>query len=371
MTQKTFCAEPWKQIFIGPDSGVKTCCSGQVELGNLQKDNIKDILSNNKLLEIKQSILDGKWHPNCTLCKELEEKGIESQRKRTEHEYDNIDFFKANIDYHIPEMIDVRWDNTCNLACNYCMPYFSSVWASIKKEYQVSARDNDGLLEYIREHHNQVKNVLCLGGEPFLQKKNFELMDIIPKNVPVMFLTNLSIDLENNPIFEKLKNRDYVSFGLSFETIGERFEYVRHNASWEKFTHNLQLLKENFPVNRIRAMPLYCIYSAFNLEELYEFIYDEGLTVQWQKIEGPEELNVSLLPDYLKNKAIHEIDRVIEKYEDMERLDIATLIGLRESLSKTSNNIITLDDVQRFHTELETKYHTKKNTFVDLWGHLF
>lgn len=391
-----FCAEPWKQIFIGPDSKVKTCCAGRKDLGDLKEKNIDEILKDTPLREIKESILKGEWHQNCGLCKELEDKGVRSQRIRSEHEVSNIEFYRNNIDFHTPEVLDVRWSNTCNLACNYCMPYFSSVWASIKKTYQTPPRNYDSVISYVKNNREKVNNVWLLGGEPFLQKDNLELLEVLPDNVGVSVISNLSSDIEDNPIFHILKNKSiekkgWVGICPSFETIGKRYEYVRHNASWEKFCYNLELMKKYFH-GRVTAFPLYCLYSAFNLEEFYDFIVEHRLSVQWQKIEGPWQLNVSLLPENLRKKAIEEIDKVYDKYYDPSNpvcslnpypgnidtpgLDLGSLLNIKESLlvpgtldyrnTETSNV-----DIHDYHTDLETNLHQKKYTFKELWGDIF
>jgi len=390
MTQNNFCAEPWKQIFIGPDSKVKTCCAGRTNLGDLKEQNIEEILKNSPLKEIKESILNGEWHQNCGLCKELEEKGVNSQRKRTEHEFKNIEFYKNNVDSHEPEVLDIRWSNTCNLACNYCFPYFSSVWASIKNEYQTAPRNYGNVITYVKDNIDKVKSIWLLGGEPFLQKDNLELLKILPQDVEIVIVTNLTTDIENNPMFstllEKTKLPFKINFCLSFETVGEKFEYVRHNGSWEKFNYNLSLIKKNFS-GRIIAFPLYCVYSAFNLEEYYDFVVENKLAVQWQKIEGPWQLNVSLLPEEYRKKAIEEIEKVYNKYYDPNNpdrslgilykngepcLDLGTLLRIKESLKLPGTHEhgeinLNLQNIIEFHEELETKYHNKKNKFIDLW----
>jgi organic radical activating enzyme len=362
-----FCAEPWKQIFIGPDSKIKTCCAGRVNLGDLQQNTIEEILKGDELLDIKNTILKGEWHKNCGLCKELEDRGVESQRHRTQEEFKNHAFYKDNILYHTPDMLDVRWDNTCNLACNYCMPYFSSVWASIKKEYQTPPRNNDGVMSYIKDKAEEIRHVLCLGGEPFLQKRNIELLENLNSDCSILFLTNLSTQLEGNPIYEKLKCFKYVTFHLSFETVGKKFEYVRHNASWDKFSHNLSLIKKEFPNSKIVARPLYCVYSAFNLEEYYDFIEKNNIEVGWQKIEGPVELNVNYLPKKFRILAIEEINKVLLR--NGKNLDLDTLSMLKNSLLKDDSEI-QKDQIRIFHENLENIYHAKKYKFVELWPHL-
>ena len=77
-------------------------------------------------------------------------------------------------------MVDVRWSNTCNLACNYCYEYFSSQWASIKgiKVNAIKKDNEDTLLMFIEKNKDTVINVNMLGGEPLLQKQNSPLIEI-------------------------------------------------------------------------------------------------------------------------------------------------------------------------------------------------
>jgi hypothetical protein len=42
--------------------------------------------------------------------------------------------------------------------------------------------------------------------------------------------SNQTLNLTNNKIFDILKNKSNVIWNISFETIGRRFEYVRHGA---------------------------------------------------------------------------------------------------------------------------------------------
>jgi len=378
---KNFCAEPWKQLFIGPDSKVKTCCSGRDPIGDLQENNLSEIIQGEKLREIKLSILEDKQHSNCGLCYELEANGAftASQRNRTKDDYlTNLDFYKNNIDYHTPEILDIRWDNTCNLACNYCMPYFSSVWASIKKETQVAPRTNDGVLEYAISKKDEIQSLYLLGGEPFLQKRNLSLLENISEKIHPVVVTNLSVPLGTNKIYEVLSSKfKRVSFNLSFDTIGDRFEYVRHGASWSVFLDNLEIIKKDFNEHPM-ARPLYCIYSAFNIEEYYDFCVANDLTILWQKMEHPRELNVNLLPAELKQKAIQEIDNVVKKFSKydknincghLQHLDLDNLKSIGDSLKENTTH--NAHDVLEYHKTLENVYHNKKHTLQDLWPEVY
>lgn len=370
----TFCAEPWKGIFIGPDGKVKTCCAGNIELGDLNTTNIEDMLNGDNLLEIKKSILAGVWHENCTGCKLLDERGVYSQRQRTAHEVVNVEFYRKNINYHAPELLDIRWSNVCNLACNYCNPYFSSVWASLKKQYQKSSA-YENIRPYIQKNKHLVKIVLLLGGEPFLQRNNTEFLSMVPDDTKIDIVTNLSVDnLEENSMFKALKGKvnagALVSFSLSFENVGDKFEYVRHNAKWEKFVKNLTLIKKTFPNHIFKALPLYSVYSAFDLEDFYDFVISNELQVLWQKMEYPHILSINAMPHNIRNEAIKKIDEAYEKYHthiNFSLLDFDSLRNIKQTLLNSTEKEAKLEELLSFHNTLESQYHKKNHTFLELW----
>ena len=152
MNKETFCAFPFNTIFLGPDAGIKTCCTARDYIGNLNSSNIQEIVFGQKAKDIRASIIEGKWHPQCSQCYELEAKGARTERLSTLKEYDN--FKDATSDTFILEQIDLRWSNVCNLACNYCYEYFSSKWANIKgiKVNDLNSLNQDLLIAFIKEN---------------------------------------------------------------------------------------------------------------------------------------------------------------------------------------------------------------------------
>ena len=168
-----------------------------------------------------------------------------------------------------------------NLTCNYCYEYFSSKWAEIKGIKVNANKDiaEEKVFSFIEENMKKnpdVKyNVNLLGGEPLLQKPNSKLLDTISSRSDIYILTNLTVPLETNKIASKLLEGDNVAWGISFETIGKRFEHVRYGGDWDQLVKNLRYLRDS-KVRSIDSHPLYCVYSAFNLVEYMEFIAEEG-----------------------------------------------------------------------------------------------
>lgn len=370
MNKETFCPYPFDTIFLGADSGIKTCCSSRADLGNLNKDNIETILSSDTAQEVKQTILDGKWHPQCSQCKEIEDMGGRSERSvATDRSFERYQTINLDKNYFKLEKIDLRWTNTCNLACNYCYEYFSSKWSTIKglKVNTLNEVNQESLFQLIEKSKDTITDINLLGGEPLLQKQNLRLVEIL-KDKKYYVLTNLAVPFSSNPIANKLLSEPNVDWGISFETIGKRFEYVRHNADWDVFNNNLSYVRSKAPDVTINAHPLYCTYSAFNLVEYYEYVLGNSAfnEIYWCVIRNIDGLNVFKLPKNLKELAIKEIEKCEERFPGASGIDHLT--DIRKKLIDSLDDKYKVEtDFNKFTAEIEKVLSNKEFSFNELW----
>jgi MoaA/NifB/PqqE/SkfB family radical SAM enzyme len=373
MNKETFCSLPFSEVFLGSDGGIRPCCSLRGELGDINKSSLEDILNGDIATSIRKSIIDGKWHSMCSQCEELEPKGARTERTHTVHFMDK--FKNASKNDFVLENLDLRWSNTCNLSCNYCYEYFSSKWAEIKG-IKVNANKETAeekiftFIENQVNQHNKLLQVRLLGGEPLLQKQNVRLLNTIKNNSKIYILTNLTVPLETNKVAQLLLENNNVTWGVSFETVNKRFEYVREGGKWDQLLSNLRLLHSKNKT--IDSHPLYCLYSAFNLVEYYDFLDSEGCfsTQYWQVLQNIQGLDVFLLPNKLKIKALDELERCFVKYEHKFDMSLLKSINqsLIDSLSKDSNNT---DKCLNWLDELDKFIPAKKESFIELWPELY
>jgi organic radical activating enzyme len=378
MNKETFCALPFTAIFLGPDTGIKPCCSSSVALGFLNQNSIQEILQNHRTQDLRQSILDGKWHEGCRQCQRQFEQGIRSERK------DDLEGFLqqhgSNIDKNYFKLVrmDLRWSNTCNLSCTYCYEYFSSKWAEIKgiKVNSVVDENEQSLFLLVEQHKDSVENIMMLGGEPLLQKQNAYLIDLVSRK-SFYILTNLAVPLANNKVAQKLLQESDLHIGVSFETVRDRYEYVRHGAQWELFDSNLDYIKSQRPDVTIDAHSLYSIYSAFNLVEFYEYIVDKNVFNQvfWNLLESSGEnmhASVFKLSKPLKEMAILEIEKVSKLFPYAP--GIADLLSIKNTLSENLDSEMLPKDLGFIEEANSVELKLKKNpekSFKNLWSELY
>ena len=372
-----YCAAPWRGLHVNPNGDVKTCCAGDPNmLGNLNNHTIGEILNGAELKKIRESIRQGQPHRYCINCVQAEKYG-DSERNWHNSVNHDFDVASADLDSHIPTLVDVRWNTTCNLSCNYCGEKCSSKWAMLKKMPIKSSTRNYFLevCDYLEQHQSAIREVALVGGEPLLLPENERLLDVISKTAIVTLITNLSVDLHKNKIFQKLSTRNKVGWSMSFDNIGSRLEYVRHGANWAQIQENLKIIKNLMTTQGhwggIHAV--YNIYNATRVCELRQFAQDANVTVLWQNLFQPEYLNPFLHGSELAQQAIAEIERFYE-------MNIATPVerqffdqALQTYRQKLNGPKATNIDFpfQKHIQEIENRYHQDKaGEFKRLWPEL-
>lgn len=376
--QKIHCSYPFNSLFLSGNAEIKYCCASRTILGDINKTTVEEIMASDSAKEIRQSMLDGEWHPNCRVCKDIEAVGGNSTRTQ---EMFVLNPETVTVDDYMPEFLDLRWNNTCNLTCNYCIPEFSNKWASIKNEkiIGISTDNESNFFDYIAKNKDSVKKVLLLGGEPLLHKQNLRLTDILPD--PYYYiLSNLSIkNLPTNPNVQKFLTMSHFDWGVSFDCIGKKFEYVRHGADWELFVENLKYIQQQATnVGRhFSAHPLYGLYSAYNLVEFYDFVYENNLFhtggIWWQSLLHNSGGCINNMTKKLKEDAINEIDKCVSKYPN--GMGIKMLVDFRDQLIidlDRPEDPAYMDEVLKEFYILEKTYLTnKEHSFAELWPEVY
>jgi organic radical activating enzyme len=257
----------------------------------------------------------------------------------------------------------------CNLTCVYCNAETSTAWQSIKGiPINHVKNEHPDLIKLAQEHGHTVVGLTLGGGEPLLQKGLLDFLRCLnPEQVRVLVTTNLSIDITDNAIYNELRTWPKVDWQISFDNADQnKFEYVRDGAKWDMFVSNIRLMKQHN--QHVIAHPAYSIYCAFDLVEYYNFCVAEELDLFWCELIHPWDLDIRRYPEAIRQQAIAEIDRVVEKYNHKHNLAIDTLQRYRMTL--VDNSYLPEQQYQlqplKFHQDREQELK-KTMTFVQLW----
>lgn len=299
-----YCTAPWNGLTIRENGRVRTCCVGLRTLADLNVDSVDSIETSPVLQEIQQSMLDGRPDlENCAGCINHEKNdGYSSLRNHYNTFYPTVDTTGLNLKY-----VDLRWNNTCNLACMYCGPQFSHTWNDKLKinNFKPVKPYQDKLLDWILARASHVKEIALVGGEPLLMKQNYELLKVLPLDSQISIITNLSYDLKNLPCLPDLLKRptDRILWTVSAENTHQQFEYVRQGAKWIQFEENLKFLSDHWK-NSITMNMVYSMFNAFNLLEVIKVFKSFNIQkYNLQPVSGNDQINVSFMPLVIRLEA--------------------------------------------------------------------
>lgn len=268
--RKHFCAAPWAGLSLDPDGNSKVCC---INSAKASIDKFKDVNDNPVFIDIRKSVIDDQPHPSCQSCWDREASG-DSNSRRSTYQYDDFFHDIDRAESFQLEHLDLRWSNTCNLNCVYCGPGLSSKWADLRgltQKFRIFPTVSDADLI-------NLKFLQLAGGEPFLIKENFDLLDRLLKikpSIKIEVTTNLT-SIRNNKIYQLLKNFDHVTFVISFESVGRQFEYIRNGAIWTEFRSNLKQLSKDF--SDIQTNMVYFPLSAGGISEAIDVALEHTLS---------------------------------------------------------------------------------------------
>jgi radical SAM protein with 4Fe4S-binding SPASM domain len=257
-----FCIVPWTHIEISPSGDIRPCCEYESSMGNINdKDSsIIEAWNNDRFKQLRQDYLDGVNPKGCAKCQQCENVGIKSRRQYENKKYKHLFDKAVSVDASAPAMMDIKFGNICNIKCRICSSKNSHVWKRDEKqlfgfttieESSQSWVEIDSRWNELSEFVDNLEVLYISGGEPLLIKKNYEFLRACieknkAKNISVRILTNGTITLESE-LIEILKHFKHVYIGYSIDDLGEKFNYQRNPAKWDKVEKNfLDALSNNF-----------------------------------------------------------------------------------------------------------------------------
>ena len=355
-----YCTAPWNGLTVKEDGIVRTCCSGRTALGDLNTTPINDILSNRNIIEIKQSLLSSKSHDNCADCEQSEVSGYSSLRQYYLKHYNNIEENNLGV-------LDIRWNNTCNLSCVYCGPNLSSKWAkkigitniSSKREY------SDELVNFIIDKADTVREIMLVGGEPLMMKYNHILFDKLPINTQISIITNLTVDLESAPFIGDLLKRpaNKIIWNVSLENTHECFEYIRNGGTWKQIEKNLIFLNRHWP-NSIAFSMVYHVFSALQIDKTVNVLLQHvNPKITLLNVMGVEHIDIFKMPSKIqelaKEKLLLAIRALGNHYGEDAHLYPITNSDHALSVLGDPKKQVTLESFERCLDYLD-RHHTQK-----------
>tara|TARA_B110000503_G_C7155637_1_gene417204 strand:+ start:1200 stop:2300 length:1101 start_codon:yes stop_codon:yes gene_type:complete len=307
------CIAPWIGISTDVNGSIRPCCRYEQPDRQIKykmpwmKDGTLDELYNGKEIKaLRQAFLDGEEPSECNWCWKEEAVGVKSFRQK----YSDIWDLDYDLETPLPQLIDLKLSNVCNLKCRMCGPQASS---SIAKEqgnldpYHITNKiiETDNEKVFFEKILPNISYLELTGGEPFFSSENKKLIELIScteycKNIYLKITTN---GMFYNPsLMDKMLSFKKTDIALSIDDTGDRLEYQRGNSDWNKIKTNILSMKSNYPEFKIQLYRTINNFNIYHLEDLDSWANQNDIIVANGFLHEPKYLNIQFLPNDVKNE---------------------------------------------------------------------
>ena len=420
----SFCAAKWYNATIWLGSGTTTSCHHP--LGH--KVDAKAVVENPKLLHntphkkaCRKQMLEGVRPPECEYCWKIEDIQRDNVSDRIfktviydDHDIDFISRLDPNADVDL-KTLEIAFDRTCNFACSYCNPAFSTTWANDVRDkgpYQELVSDgrnhfthpHDGVQPYKNNEDNpyiqafwkwwpdlskSLFELRVTGGEPLLSPEVWRLMDFFEKNGSgnMTFALNSNLGARDEYIDKLIEKSHHIgSFDLytSNEALGGHAEYIRDGLSWERWLRNLEKILEKGNFRRVHVMMTINSLCLFSMTDFLDKMLDlkqkhgeKGPNWSVNIMRFPSFQNCLALPASLRMERKEHLEAWLAKHQgrstmhEMERVSIERLIDYLDVVKTPHQDSSPRDVLERDFKRFFTQYDQRRGknfrrTFADV-----
>lgn len=369
-----FCLAKWKQVTLHLHIGHNHSChhpmTHKISIPEIQKD--PSALHNTRYKkEKRKEMLEGGRPKECDYCWRVEDSSdafsdrtFKSSEPWALPYYNQIKnlAYDANVN---PSYVEVSFSNACNFKCSYCAPPFSTQWWEEIEEFGAypTAGKFNGLEHFEltnrvpipQNQHNPYVEAFwkwwpdlykglhtfrITGGEPFMHKDTFKVLDYIletpnpNRNLALSMNSNLGVP---DKIFEKAKEklkaiseknlvRELILF-TSVDTHGAQAEYIRHGLVYNQLMDRMDILLKEIPRLTIIIMSTYnalsvpryqkLIHDVYDLKAMYaskDRYYQQALLLDSSYLRWPSHQHIKILDSYWSAE-IDEQAKLMDFYE--------------------------------------------------------
>lgn len=372
------CAFPWSMYSIDTGFGRWRSCprSDYKPLNDFYFFNHDDVIE--QRIELRKNI----EHKDCWRCWNAENDRSKSYRQVMNTDYAHK-FVKRDLVF-VPEILEIKFSNICNLKCIMCSSNCSSLWEKdmpLDNKVFGKYRGPDvaqKILDFADRNYKNIKQFQLFGGEPVLHREFDQLFDIIVskpiedgKKI-ISFSTNMYFNdnyrLQFEDKIESVLNKGHELFmRFSIDAMYERGEYIRTNMLWDKFEKNLDSFMERFQdyptIGRMRCNIALNITNLVYLDEIMQFLAAKkykNVIPHYNYVHKPEMFYLKSYGTRL-NKALNII-----KNQDYAGYNFYKnhVINLVESMSHLQPDIKYIDNAKQW---LDTYDKQVNNNFLELF----
>jgi len=307
----SFCAAKWYNATIWLGSGQTTSCHHPpAHLVDKDKVSINPRLLHNtdQKKDDRRRMIAGERPAGCEYCWKIEDMGRDAVSDRV---------YKSKIypittlkeAYETPpeqdvnlRTLEIAFDRTCQFACSYCNPAFSSTWVNdIRKHGAYEHLVSDGRNHFTHAHdssqlytfnetnpyveaffkwwetdlHKTLQELRITGGEPLMSGYTWKLIDWFKQNqgrstTRLAINSNLGFNSDKLQQFvTAIEPLPHVELYTSMEAVGTQAEYIRDGLDYAQWLANVHTLLRS---RAVKALHVMCTVNALCLDSLPQLL---------------------------------------------------------------------------------------------------
>lgn len=415
----SFCGAKWGNSTLWLNSGETASCHlppvHKIDVVQIQEDPAKLHTTDHKI-KMREMMQKGEKPSECDYCWKVEGMGPNYTSDRV---FKSLQFtpeemqewYEASPEERIvPPTIEVMFDRTCNFACSYCNANFSTEWAKDIKKYGPYEGETRGMGAFKHDgsynnSHEKASNpyidawwkwwpeltkklrvLRITGGEPLMSNDVWKLFDKVAEEghkFEVGVNTNLGAKKAIiDKLIEKSHDMHCLTIFTSMESVGDQAEYMRDKLDYEHWKNNVERIFEESNVKRLVVMMTINALCVFNVTSFLDQMiiwkkkyqnFDRTLGISINFLRFPAFMNVTVLPDHIRQEAYEEIKLWYEINKDspylnaMEKGDIERLISYVNVIETPHSYDTDIEQNRRDFKSFYQQYDRRRNKTINIF----
>jgi organic radical activating enzyme len=331
----SFCGAKWYNATIWLGSGQTTSCHHPLP----HQVSVEQVMVNPKALHNTREkkndralMQDGLRPAGCDYCWKIEDMASRedaSDEIVSDRVYKTVIYEDKDLDeaFNTPpeqdvnlQTLEIAFDRTCQLACSYCNPAFSTTWVrDIHRNGPYTNLVSDGRNHFTHTHdssqlytitdinpyveaffkwwesdlHKTLKELRITGGEPLMSGYTWRLIEWFKDHrgqSKTRLAINSNLGFEQDKLERLLDATEGIELDLytSNESTSRHAVYIRDGLDWDQWVSNVTYLLDS---KRLRGLHVMCTINALCLLSLNEFLWN---IVNLKRKYGRDSVNFSL-----------------------------------------------------------------------------
>jgi organic radical activating enzyme len=409
---KSFCGAKWYNATIWLGSGQTTSCHHPLP----HQVDVDDVVRNPKALHNTQrkkmereQMQRGERPSGCEYCWKIEDIGRDNISDRV---YKTVIYNDEDLNYAFRtpastdfdlQTLEIAFDRTCQLACSYCNPAFSSTWVrDIDRNGPYTDLVSDGRNHFTHTHrsaqlykfgepnpyvdafhawwesdlHKTLQELRITGGEPLMSGETWKLIEWFKNNkgkskTRLAINSNLGPNVDIDRLLEVIDGVE-VDLYTSNESMSLQAEYIRDGLVFDDWANNVERLLDS---RKFRGLHVMCTINALCLDSLDSFL---DMVCNWKLEYGLDAVNFSInilrfpsfqsplvLPDEIRTHYKERLARFMDDYRatgimhDYEWNQVQRLVDYLDVVKTPHSEAFDMpalrNDFRQFYTQYDQR----------------